>query len=188
MPNYPLSDGSFLFLPDGLDDDEIFRRIQDVETKFKTPTVEEETVATTPVEEETTLQPYNPYENVAPKLRPPEFYDEGDSIGQQFEAGFEQEALADIDKVNIYENLLEEEQLTNEYNALLDKEKNQTLDSDEVKRKQDLHIMLYGTGKSGQIQEMFPGQPISPQMYETDEKAEKGLITDSYTHHRANET
>jgi len=176
MPNYPLSDGSFLFLPDGLDDDEIFRRIQDVETKFKTPTVEEETVATTPVEEETTLPPYNPYENVAPKLRPPEFYDEGDSIGQQFEAGFEQEALADIDKVNIYENLLEEEQLTNEYNALLDKEKNQTLDSDEVKRKQDLHIMLYGTGKSGQIQEMFPGQPISPQMYETDEKAEKGLI------------
>jgi hypothetical protein len=39
-----------------------------------------------------------------------------------------------------------------------------------------LHITLYGTGLSGQIQEMFPGQPISAQMYETDEKAEKGLI------------
>ena len=178
--DYLLSDGSFLSLPDGLTEEEIQERIQNFETKFITPTVEEETVATTPVETETTEEvPFtieNPYASIAPKLRPEEARSEGDSIGQQFVAGFEQEALANIDKEKIYQNLLEEEQVTNEYNALLDKEKNQTLDSDEIKRKQDLYIMLYGTGKSGQIQEMFPGQPISAQMYETDEKAEKGLI------------
>ena len=178
--DYLLSDGSFLSLPDDLTEEEIQERIQSFETKFITPTVQEETVATTPVVTETIeeLPPTieNPYASIAPNLRPPEFYDEGDSIGQQFEAGLEQEALANIEKQKVYESLLEEEQVTNEYNALLDKEKNQSLSPDEIKRKQDLHIMLYGTGKSGQIQEMFPGQPISAKMYETDEKAEKGLI------------
>ena len=178
--DYLLSDGSFLSLPDDLTEEEIQERIQSFETKFIPPTVEEETVATTPVVTETTEEPpltiENPYASIAPKLRPEEARSEGDSIGQQFVAGFEQEALTNIDKQKVYESLLEEEQVNNEYNTLLDKEKNQTLSPDEVKRKQDLHIMLYGTGKSGQIQEMFPGQPISAQMYETDEKAEKGLI------------
>ena len=178
--DYLLSDGSFLSLPDDLTEEEIQERIQSFETKFITPTVQEETVATTPVVTETIEEPpltiENPYDAIAPNLRPPEFYDEGDVLTQQFVAGSEQEALANIDKQKVYESLLEEEQVTNEYNTLLDKEKNQSLSPDEIKRKQDLHIMLYGTGKSGQIQEMFPGQPISAQMYETDEKAEKGLI------------
>ena len=50
MPDYQLSDGSFLSLPDDLSDEEIQERLQNFETKFITPTVEEETIATTPIE------------------------------------------------------------------------------------------------------------------------------------------
>jgi hypothetical protein len=112
--DYLLSDGSFLSLPDDLTEEEIQERIQSFETKFIPPTVEEETVATTPVVTETTEEPSltieNPYASIAPKLRPEEARSEGDSIGQQFVAGFEQEALTNIDKEKVYESLLEEEQ------------------------------------------------------------------------------
>ena len=77
MAFYDTGDGRNLFLPDGLTEEEIQERIATYKTNYPIPTVEEETVATTPVEEETTI-PTNIYQDIPPKLRPPEFYDEGD--------------------------------------------------------------------------------------------------------------
>ena len=77
MAFYDTGDGRNLFLPDDLTEEEIQERIATYKTNYPIPTVEEETVATTPVEEETT-PPTNLYQDIPPNLRPPEFYDEGD--------------------------------------------------------------------------------------------------------------
>ena len=166
MPNYPLSDGTFLFLPDGLDDEEIFKQIQDVETKFITPTVEEETVATTPVEEETTLTPYNPFESIAPNLRPTEFYDEGDpalfstdlsleenlSGKNQILAGAASTALAQLETLGQDASLSNIGKLQNRLTTLkqeindFETQGIDNLNPEEKKKYQDIYNEVYGVG------------------------------------------
>ena len=81
MAFYDTGDGRNLFLPDDLTEEERQERIASYIFNYPLPTVEEETVETTPttVEEEPpqNLIP-NPYDAIAPKLRPEESYSEGD--------------------------------------------------------------------------------------------------------------
>jgi len=184
MAFFDTGDGRNLFLPDDLTEEEIQERINAYISQFPLPTVEEETVATTPITDEidkpvedTLIESTipDPYASIAPKLRPEESYDTGDHWTKQVEAGLESTILSQLSLEDINDLILETEAAEDEYNQLILKEQNQSLSEEEVKRKQELYITLEGTGKSTDIPEMFPGQAAPVGIILAEEKGRLGL-------------
>ena len=172
--DYLLSDGSFLSLPDDLTEEEIQERIQNFESKFlplsdlppKTP-IEEETLEATPlVPKEPPLTIENPYVAIAPNLRPPEFYDEGDpalfstdlsleenlSGKNQILAGAASTALAQLETLGQDASLSNIGKLQNRLTALkqeindFETQGIDNLNPEEKKKYQDIYNEEYGVG------------------------------------------